>query len=137
MDKLEAFQLQMRGKCRARSSKPGTSSVSKLLSVASYSSAIRRSDGRSTSELSPIRPSWVLPNAQQPPAYHYRWQETEKALSYAGEMPGDPFDGVVLNFVNPLTGSATVPTCMCGVQMLRRGEITKSHRHTVRGGIGF
>jgi len=91
---------------------------------------ITRSDGRSVSELSPIRPSWVLANAKQPPAYHYRWEETAKALGYAGEMPGDPFDGVALNFVNPLTGGPTVPTCMCAVQMLRRGETTQSHRHT-------
>jgi len=94
---------------------------------------ITRSDGRSAAELSPVRPSWVLPSGKQPPAYHYRWEETEEALGYAGEMPGDPFDGVVLNFVDPLTGGPTMPTCMCAVQMLRRGEATKPHRHTSSG----
>ncbi len=91
---------------------------------------ITRSEGHSHSELSPVRPSWVRPSSCQPPPYHYPWQETEKALKYAGEMPGDPFDGVLLHYVNPLTGGPTVPTFMCGVQMLRRGETTKAHRHT-------
>lgn len=91
---------------------------------------ISRSEGRSVAELSPIRPSWVRENPSRPPAYHYRWEDTEKALSYAGEMPGDPYDGIVLNYVNPLSGGSTVPTFMCGVQMLRRGETTKAHRHT-------
>jgi gentisate 1,2-dioxygenase len=47
-----------------------------------------------------------------------------------GEKPGDPFDGIVLRFVNPLTGGATLPTMSCEIQMLRPGEKTKSHRHT-------
>ncbi len=80
-----------------------------------------------------MRPSWVQPGSCQPPPYHYRWQETEKALKYAGEMPGDPYDGVLLNYVNPLTGGPTVPTIMCGVQMLRPKEKTKSHWHTPTG----
>lgn len=91
---------------------------------------VARSEGRSAAELGPIRPSWILSSGTQPPAYHYRWEETAKALGYAGEMPGDPFDGVVLNFVNPLTGGPTVPTFMCAVQLLRGGEATRPHRHT-------
>ena len=92
--------------------------------------SVTRSDGRSAAELGPVRPSWIVSSGKQPPAYHYRWEETEKALAYAGEAPGDPFDGILLNFVDPLTGGPTAPTCMCAVQMLRRGEITKAHRHT-------
>ena len=43
---------------------------------------------------------------------------------------GDPYDGVALEFVNPATGGATLPTMSCRIQMLRANEKTKSHRHT-------
>lgn len=76
------------------------------------------------------RPSWVQPGAKQPPAYRYRWEDTEKTLRALGESPGDPFDGLLLRYVNPLTGGPTLPTFSCEIQMLRPGETTKSHRHT-------
>jgi gentisate 1,2-dioxygenase len=81
-------------------------------------------------ELGPARPGWVKPSGRQPPPYRYRWEETEKALKALGENPGDPYDGLILRYVNPLTGGPTSPTFSCEIQMLRPGEITKSHRHT-------
>jgi gentisate 1,2-dioxygenase len=86
--------------------------------------------GTSIYELGPARPQWVSPGSVQPPPYRYRWEDTEKTLQALGEKPGDPFDGIVLRFVNPLTGGATLPTMSCEIQMLRPGEKTKSHRHT-------
>ena len=47
-----------------------------------------------------------------------------------GEKPGDPYDAIFLEYVNPLTGGPTLPTLSCGIQMLRPGEKTRSHRHT-------
>jgi gentisate 1,2-dioxygenase len=76
------------------------------------------------------RPSWVKQSARQPPAYRYRWEDTEKTLKALGENPGDPFDGLLLRYVNPLTGGPTLPTFSCEIQMLRPGETTRSHRHT-------
>ena len=76
------------------------------------------------------RPSWVKQSAQQPPAYRYRWEDTEKTFKALGENPGDPFDGLLLRYVNPLTGGPTLPTFSCEIQMLRPGETTRSHRHT-------
>src|SRR5581483_12014875 len=40
-----------------------------------------------------------------------------------------PFDGVALEFVNPADGGHTFTTMACGAQMLRPGEITRTHRH--------
>jgi 1-hydroxy-2-naphthoate dioxygenase len=82
------------------------------------------------SQFGALRPQWVSVNSNQHPAYRYRWQETEKALGVLGENPADPFDGVVLRYVNPLTGGSTLPTLSCEIQMLRAGEQTRSHRHT-------
>ena len=86
--------------------------------------------GASIYELGPARPSWVSSDSVQPPPYRYRWEDTEKTLGALGERPGDPCDGIVLRFVNPLTGGPTLPTMSCEIQMLRPGEETKLHRHT-------
>ena len=56
---------------------------------------------------------------------------TSKDNIYEQKSPNrDPFDGIVLRFVNPLTGGPTLRTLSCEIQMLRPGEQTKSHRHT-------
>lgn len=60
---------------------------------------------------------------------HYRWQDTYTALQRLGEKVPDPYDGVVLDYVNPLTGGPTFPTLLCRMQMFRPGEKTQSHRH--------
>jgi gentisate 1,2-dioxygenase len=86
--------------------------------------------GSSLYELGPARPSWVSSDSVQPPPYRYRWEDTEKTLSALGEKPGDPCDGILLRFVNPLAGGPTLPTMSCEIQMLRPGEQTQSHRHT-------
>ncbi|HEX9444464.1 MAG TPA: cupin domain-containing protein [Candidatus Binatia bacterium] len=91
---------------------------------------ITRAEGTSYAELGPLRPSWVRPDSVQPPPYVYRWEDTERALQNAGERPGDPCDGIVLEYVNPLTGGPTLPTFSCAIQMLRPGEKTLAHRHT-------
>jgi gentisate 1,2-dioxygenase len=60
-----------------------------------------------------------------------------------GEKVGDPFDGLLLRYVNFLTGGPTLPTLSCEIQMLRPKEETKLHRHTssaiyhVFEGVGF
>ena len=64
------------------------------------------------------------------PPYRYRWEETEKALEAQAEGPGDPFDGALLRFVDPLTGGATLPSMSCEIQLLRPGEKSRSHRHS-------
>ena len=37
---------------------------------------------------------------------------------------GSPFDGVILEYTNPLTGGPTMPTIACYIQLLRPGEHT-------------
>lgn len=89
-----------------------------------------RAAGSTAHEVAPVRPSWVSAGSIQPPPYRYRWEDTEKTLRALGENPGDPSDGILLRFVNPLTGGYTLPTFSCEMQMLRAGEKTRAHRHT-------
>jgi gentisate 1,2-dioxygenase len=72
----------------------------------------------------------VRSDSIQPPAYVYRWEDTERVLKAVGERPGDPYDGILLQYANPLTGGPTLPTFSCAIQMLRPGEKTLTHRHT-------
>jgi len=74
------------------------------------------------------RPAWE--KIAERPSYnlHYKWQDTWENLQRLGDGPGSPFDGVALQYVSP-DGGHTMPTLSCGIQMLRPGEITQTHRH--------
>src|SRR5262245_66358891 len=59
----------------------------------------------------------------------------------AAEGSGSPFDGIILEYTNPVTGGPTMPTIACFIQMLRAGERTQAHRsvcctnyHVIEGG---
>jgi 1-hydroxy-2-naphthoate dioxygenase len=75
------------------------------------------------------RPTWEQPKRENFPM-RYRWKETEAQLKSLAQRPGSPYDGVSLEYVNPVTGGPALPTLGCWIQMLRPGERTKRHRHT-------
>ena len=65
------------------------------------------------------------------PLMHYPWTETKQAVSRLAELSqGSPFDGVIMEYTNPVDGGPVMPTIACYVQMLRPGERTVAHRHT-------
>ena len=63
--------------------------------------------------------------------YHYKWGESIEALQELQKRGiEDPFDGVLLEYKNPLTGGHTFLTMTCHLQMLPPGMETRAHRHT-------
>ena len=65
------------------------------------------------------------------PMFKYEWQPTYEALNrYAECTEGSPFDGVLMEYVNPVTNGPVMPTLGASMQMLRAGEHTNAHRHT-------
>jgi gentisate 1,2-dioxygenase len=65
------------------------------------------------------------------PLLKYEWAPTYEALQrYANVTDGSLFDGVLLNYVNPVTGGPVMQTVGASMQLLRPGERTKAHRHT-------
>ena len=65
------------------------------------------------------------------PLFKYEWASTYLALRrYAETVEGSPFDGVLMNYVNPVNGGPVMQTMGASMQMLRGGERTKAHRHT-------
>jgi gentisate 1,2-dioxygenase len=64
-----------------------------------------------------------------PAPLHYRWEDTYASLQALATRESNPYDGVALEYVNPLTGGSTLPTLSCWTQLLRPGERTHTHRH--------
>ncbi|MFQ5872931.1 MAG: cupin domain-containing protein [Dehalococcoidia bacterium] len=77
----------------------------------------------------PVRPTWEAAKKENFPT-RYRWKDTEVQLRTLAMTPGSPYDGVSVEYVNPVTGGPTLPTLSCWMQMLRPREQTKKHRHT-------
>ncbi len=65
------------------------------------------------------------------PMLKYEWAPTYEALSrHALTTDGSLFDGVLMEYVNPVNGGPVMSTMGASMQMLRPGESTRAHRHT-------
>lgn len=81
--------------------------------------------------LTPSGRDWTAPHS---PLLHYEWHTTRAALlRFAGASEGSPFDGVMLDYVNPANRGPVMPTLGASMQMLRPGQATRAHRHTGSG----
>jgi gentisate 1,2-dioxygenase len=76
-----------------------------------------------------MRPTWQRPSATYSPVLNYRWEVSRGALHALREDKGSPFDGIILEYINPHTGAAALPTMSAYLQLLRRDEHTRAHRH--------
>ncbi|MEL7115417.1 MAG: cupin domain-containing protein [Pseudomonadota bacterium] len=65
------------------------------------------------------------------PMLKYEWEPTYDALQkYAAVTDGSPYDGVLMEYVNPTNNGPVMKTMGASMQLLRPGEATKAHRHT-------
>jgi 1-hydroxy-2-naphthoate dioxygenase len=62
--------------------------------------------------------------------FRYAWSETYETLKTIGEVETDPYDGILLRYINPVAGGYTMATMSCEVQLLKAGKKTERHRHT-------
>ena len=61
----------------------------------------------------------------------YKWGDASRALKLlAAGGEDDPFDGCLMEYRNPMSGGATVPTLSARLHLLRPGQETQAHRHT-------
>ncbi|ATA55586.1 NADPH dehydrogenase [Variovorax boronicumulans] len=78
-----------------------------------------------------LRPHDVAWQKNYSPLFKYEWGPTYEALlKRASVSDGSPFDGILMHYVNPVTGGPVMPTIGASMQLLRPGEHTKAHRHT-------
>ena len=59
---------------------------------------------------------------------HYRWAQTHAALKRLAEHESNPFDDVMMEYVDPATGGSFYRTFACCIQMIRKGVRTRAHR---------
>ncbi|AWA30631.1 NADPH dehydrogenase [Flavobacterium magnum] len=65
------------------------------------------------------------------PLFKYSWKQVYPALLEAAKVnDGNPFDGILMHYTNPLTGGHVMQTMGASMQLLRAGEHTKAHKHT-------
>lgn len=65
------------------------------------------------------------------PKFVYPWKETLRAIEeLRSRSDGDPFDGIILRYTDPVSGDSVSPTMDFTVQMLAAGQATRMHRHT-------
>ncbi|RZJ27670.1 MAG: cupin domain-containing protein [Flavobacterium sp.] len=65
------------------------------------------------------------------PLFKYSWKQVYPALLEAAKIKeGSPFDGILMQYSNPLTGGHVMQTLGASIQLLRAGEHTKAHKHT-------
>ncbi len=86
------------------------------------------SDAWGNAGLRPSAQHW--PNAYSP-LFKYEWAATYAALRRrAQSSEGSAYDGIQMNYTNPVTGGHVMQTMGASIQLLRPGEQTKAHRHT-------
>lgn len=76
-----------------------------------------------------LRPTWEQPAGRYSPILNYRWETSRAALHELRDDPGSPYDGIIMEYINPHTGGPALPTMSAYLQLLRRGEHTQAHRH--------
>jgi gentisate 1,2-dioxygenase len=67
-----------------------------------------------------------------PPArhLHYRWETAWAELQRRAREAPDPYDDVVMQYVDPASGGSVIPAFGCYLQLLRPGVRTRTHRET-------
>ncbi len=64
------------------------------------------------------------------PVIRYPWVDMKAALDSRMQEQGSPFDGILLEYTNPINSGSTLPTISCRAQLLRPNEHTQAHRST-------
>jgi gentisate 1,2-dioxygenase len=85
-------------------------------------------DGYTARQLGLYRPAGWSPYTESHPVMRYPWVDMRKALDDLAGEAGSPFDGILLDYVNPLNSGPTLPTLGCRAQLLRPSERTQQHR---------
>lgn len=95
------------------------------------SQPILKPDGYCRQRLGTVRARLAGYDGRRAPPYTYKWTDTLRALERAAaDDEADPYDGVLLEYANPLTGGPTMPTISCRAQWLAPGAVTRPQRHT-------
>ena len=90
---------------------------------AGYSSSLY-----STGGVKPLFVSHQRGVTEHSPQFVYRWGDTRKALEAMRNYEGSPYDGILVEYVDPITGGPVMPSMSFRSQLLRRNETTNRQR---------
>lgn len=82
----------------------------------------------STGGVKPLFVSHQRGDTEHSPQFVYRWAETRKALKRMRTYPGSPFEGIIIEYVDPTTGGPVMPSMSFRSQLLRPNETTCAQR---------
>jgi gentisate 1,2-dioxygenase len=80
-----------------------------------------------------LRPRFAqtsIGNDTSSPQLHWKYADVRAALIAVRNEAGDPYDGIILDYVDVTNGGPIQKTQNFSMQMLRPGEHTLAHRHT-------
>ena len=60
----------------------------------------------------------------------YKLKDALETIEYLREREGDPFDDIIVEYRNPISGGPVMTTIAAFLQLIRPGVDTKAHRHT-------
>jgi gentisate 1,2-dioxygenase len=75
-----------------------------------------------------VRPTWEREGKARGPLC-FKWKDTYETLSALKGTEGCPYNGISLEYINPIDGGSAFATMGCEIALLREGEKTKAHRH--------
>jgi gentisate 1,2-dioxygenase len=78
-----------------------------------------------------LLPTWQRAASAHSALLKYAWKDAREALLSLGPDAASPFDGAMLEYVNPVTGGPSLPTMASFLQRLKPGQKTEPHRHSV------
>jgi gentisate 1,2-dioxygenase len=77
-----------------------------------------------------MRPANFAWDKKYSPLTKYPWKKMIQALDDMLASDASPFDDLRLEYYNPQSGGAVMPTIACYAQKLRAGIHTQKHRHS-------
>lgn len=89
---------------------------------------VTRAAGFHNARVGAMRPRGAAPVGGAP--YIYKGREALAALDALSEADRDPYDGLTLDYVDPVTGGPTLATIACRLHRLEAGDRTRARRHT-------
>ena len=91
---------------------------------------LREGAGESIAERGALlRPVWERPKTKNFP-FRYAWKDILPQMEKMSGAEGTPYDGVVLEYVNPVSGGSALPTMGVWLHYLKPGFAGKQHRRT-------
>lgn len=83
-----------------------------------------------TSGIVPLYGTGERGRGKYTPKYHYEWARTREALYGLRDEAGSPYEGVIVEYVDPTSGKSVMPNMSFRAQLLRPGEKTLPFRTT-------